>query len=137
MGEDVVTLRKGRPPRRLHAQGWGPAWSGADPDLAVSTGRRGQACGEQARGKRPETRILRLPLSAGLHVSGLLPLRPVDTGRAVKRGVWTGPSVTETSPGPGEATKCDDRDILGSEHLGLQPSSAAVSSVAWVDAFNV
>lgn len=86
MGEDAVTLRKGRPPRRLHAQGWGPAWSGADPDPALSTGRRGQACGEQARGKRPETRILRLPLSAGLHVSGPPALAACGHGEGSEAG---------------------------------------------------
>lgn len=55
----------------------------------------------------------------------------------MKREIWTVPSVTETSAGPGEPTRQNDWDTLGSENLGLQPRSAAMSSVTWVRAFNV
>lgn len=122
-----MTLGKGAP-CRLHAQGWGAARSGADPARPIPqrSGESGSAPGAGARGSArdrsaaaPERRTPRLPPP--------LPLRPVDAGRGVQGEVWPVPSVTETSPGPGEATGHNDQDVLGSETLGLQPSSAAMA----------
>lgn len=126
-GRTWYTPGRAPPAGCTHRDG-GPARSGADSARPIPqrSGESGSAPGAGARGSArdrsaaaPERRTPRLPPP--------LPLRPVDAGRGVQGEVWPVPSVTETSPGPGEATGHNDQDVLGSETLGLQPSSAAMA----------
>lgn len=122
-----MTLREGRPlPAARTGLGGRPERGGLSP--ADSAEKRGDAAPrrEQELREAPET-ALRPPLSAGRHVPLPRPGRPVDAGRGVQGEGWPVPSVTEMSPGPGEATGHNDQDVLGSETLGLQPSSAAMA----------
>lgn len=78
-----MTPRKGWPPARCTRSAGGPAGSGADLDPAASAeklGEAGRRAGRRHVMKRPETRILRLPLNTGLHVSG---------PPSLPRGLWT------------------------------------------------